>query len=157
MPQPQALTAEELEALLPYAMTDTQRLQINACITQGSQNKAAKFLGVNRRAIDKTIVRVKARAALKGWSPEHDLIHPVADPFITKGNSILYGRDGKPIIQWVKTTLDGRKLEQMIRDAIETMIHDVKGLSPYIPPPKFNNDDLMCVYPMGDPHFGMHA
>lgn len=154
MQQREPLTAAELEALLPYAQTETQRLQINACITQGSQNKAAKYLGVNRRGLDKTIDRVKRNAALQGWSPEHHLTNPVPSPFIAKGHSTLY-KDGKPLIQWVKTTLDDRKREQMMLEALEAIKEDLPRYEPIPFKQKPLLENLLNCYVITDYHMGM--
>jgi len=44
-----------------------------------------------------------------------------------------------------------------MRDFALSLAEDVKGRAPITDAPKSKDDDLMCVYPMGDPHFGMHA
>ena len=154
MPRRIALSKEALENLKPYAMTDTQHHYIDACIKLGSQNKAAKDLGVTRRCVDKVINRVRARAALQGWSPEHDLVHPVPSPFIAKGHSTLY-KDGKPLIQWVKTTLDDRKREQMMLEALEAMKEDLPRYEPIPYTEKPLLDNLLNCYVVTDYHMGM--
>jgi hypothetical protein len=45
----------------------------------------------------------------------------------------------------------------MVRAMVEAMTEEVKGKAPAIPAPKDSNADLLSVYPMGDPHFGMYA
>jgi hypothetical protein len=145
-----------LEALREWA-TVRQLEYIDAIEKFGSQGKAAKSLDVNRRSLERSLESLKARAATQGHSPEHDMIHVAPSPFKVKGVSTYYGEDGKPKGQWVKTQLDGDKHEQALRDFVEAMAQDIKGLAPITPSPCFFNDDLMCVYPMGDPHFGLHA
>jgi hypothetical protein len=81
----------------------------------------------------------------------------VPDGFRVKGVSTYYNKDGKPSGQWVKSTADSEQQEQIIRDFVTTLTKEVKGLSPLIPKPQDCTNDLMCVYPLGDPHFGLHA
>lgn len=144
------------DALRSFA-TVRQIEYIDAINLYGSHRKAAKKLGVNSRSIDKAIHSLKIRAALQGHAPEHDMTRTVPSPFVVKGISTYYNAEGKASGQWVKSQVDADKREQAIRDFIETMASDIKGLSPIIPAPKLSNDDLLCIYPMGDPHFGMHA
>jgi len=130
---------------------------IKAIKKHGSVRAAESALKTSRSAIQTSMKRLAKYAATKGHSPRHDMTRTVPSPFIVKGVSTYYDKEGKPSGQWVKSQIDAEQREQLMRDFIETMANDIKGLSPIIPPPKFNNDDLMSVYPMGDPHFGMHA
>jgi hypothetical protein len=130
---------------------------IDAVNLHGSNNKAANALNVASTSIGRALKLLKKRAALHGYSPDHDMTHIVPEPMVLRGTSTLYDADGKPKLQWVKTKLDDSKVEQMLRDLVEVMANDIKGLSPIVKPPKHSDSDLMCVYPMGDPHFGMYA
>lgn len=96
-------------------------------------------------------------AAIHGFSPEHGMTHTVPEPFLVKGVSTYYNADGEVSGQWVKSTLDQSKVEQMVRDFVEVVTSEAKGISPAVAPPKSTNADLLAVYPMGDPHFGMYA
>jgi len=136
--------------------TDRQIEYIDAVNLHGSNIKAAKALNVNRSSVDRSMIALKKKAALHGYAPDNDMVHITPDPFIVRGTSTLY-KDGVAKIQWVKTKLDESKLDQIIKDSIQSMIEGVRGLSAPIEKPKYSNDDLLCVYPMGDPHFGMKA
>lgn len=142
--------------LLSFA-TIKQLEILEAIKKHGTQGKAAKALGLSKSTIQTSLKRVKQKAAIRGWSPEHDMVRTVPDAFMVKGVSTYYNKDGKPSGQWVKSQIDADKREQIIRDFVETIAEDIKGLAPIVPPPALNVDDLLCVYPMGDPHFGMHA
>jgi hypothetical protein len=144
------------EGLKRYA-TQRQSEYIDAVNQLGSGKKAAKHFNVNPSAVDRAIQAVKKKAALQGFSPQHDMVRPVPEPFIVRGVSTYYDKDGKASGQWVKSKVDDQQVENMVRDFVEVMAESIKGLSPYIPPPQHNTDDLMCVYPQGDPHFGMYA
>jgi len=147
-----------LTALRQYAKTDRQLEILEAIISAGSHRKAAKLLGIHPRNIEKSIARVKAIASMQGWSPEHDLTHPVAPGQRLSGASTLYRRgEAEPVLQWVKSSRDDDAAQQILIDFANSLGESVKGLAPITPKPKDNNADLLCIYPMGDPHFGMYA
>jgi hypothetical protein len=146
-----------MQDLLQYCETERQAEILKAVIEYGSNNQASFKLGIARQTVDGAVKRVKRIAEIKGWSPEHDMTRPVPDSFIVRGVSTYYNKDGKASGQWVKSKLDDSKLDEVIRDFVESLAQDIKGLAPLTPAPKISNDSLMCVYPMGDPHFGMYA
>jgi len=144
------------EGLKQFA-SDTQAKYIDAVNEHGSNRQAAFALKVTPSTIDGAIQRLKRNAAMQGYSPEHDMNKIAPDPFRVRGVSTYYDKDGKPRGQWVKTQLDADKLEQLFKDFAQSLADGVKGLAPIEPAPKYTHDELMCVYPMGDPHFGMYA
>jgi hypothetical protein len=146
-----------MNELLQYCNTARQAEIIQAVIDEGSNTKASFKLGIARQTVDEVVNKVKRKAAIKGWSPDHDMIRPVPDAFVVRGVSTYYNAEGKASGQWVKSRLDDSKIEEVIRDFVESLAQDIKGLSPLTSAPTINNDSLMCVYPMGDPHFGMYA
>jgi hypothetical protein len=132
----------------------------------GSNIEAAKFLKLAICTLRSRIVIAKRRGigttnqqleVKQGWSPEHDLNNSVPHPMVLRGTSTLYGEDGKPRLQWVKTKLDDSKVEDAMATVIKTLAESVKGLSPVIAKPKHKDKDLLCAYVLGDPHFGMYA
>jgi hypothetical protein len=146
-----------LDYLMQFAETDRQKEVLEAVIREGSNNKASKSLGMHRRSVDDCILRLKRHAAMKGVAPEANMIHGVPDPFIVRGVSTYYNKDGKPAGQWVKSRIDDDRREELIKEFALTLAQDFKGLSPLIHPPENCTNDLLSVYPMGDPHFGMYA
>jgi hypothetical protein len=130
---------------------------IEAIEKHGGVVPASIALGINHSNVSRALARVKARAAQKGYAPEHDMRHPVPDGFKVKGVSTYYDEEGKPRGQWVKSSADEDRREQMLREFAQTMADGVKGLAPMVPAPAKASDDLLCVYPWGDPHFGMYA
>ncbi len=130
---------------------------IDAVNTHGSHGKAAKALNVCKGTVQRAVEGLKSRAAKQGYSPEHDMTRTVPDGYMVKGVSTYYNAEGKPSGQWVKSSVDANRQEQLIKEFITTLAQDIKGLAPITPVPENNNSDLMCVYPMGDPHFGLYA
>lgn len=130
---------------------------INAINTYGSVRSSAKKLGVTHQAVQCSVRALKRRAALQGYSPEHGLTKTVPSPFVVRGTSTLYDKDGAQKLQWVKTRLDDDLAEEAIRSFVEALASGVKGLSPHIAGPSHSTKDLIAVYPFGDPHFGLYA
>lgn len=137
--------------------TDTQKRYIDACLLHGSMTAAAKALSTNYNSVRGAIESAEKRAAVHGISAAHDMTHAVPSPFVVKGVSTLYGEDGAKKLQWVKSRLDGELVEDVIREFVEHLVADAKGLSRLIEPPKRASSDLLNVFPFGDPHFGMYA
>jgi hypothetical protein len=94
---------------------------------------------------------------MAGYSPAHGMTHTAPDPFVVKGVSTYYNKEGEVAGQWVKTKLDESKAVEVIKDFITSLVSDSRGLSPLVEAPQSSNADLLAVYPFGDPHFGMYA
>lgn len=137
--------------------TPNQAKIIDAVILHGSQRKAAKALGCAKSNVDQAIASATRKAALSGYAPEHDMQHPAPRPFSVKGVSTLYGADGKVLTQWVKTKLDESQAEEAIREFVDYLVQEARGLSPIVKTPSKSLDDLLAIYPFGDPHIGMYA
>lgn len=123
----------------------------------GSQRAAARSLKVTQRTVWSAMKRLKVRAALMGHSPEHDMTHTVPQGFTVRGVSTYYDEEGKPRGQWVKSAADDKQREEMLREFALSLGEEVKGLAKAVKPPVVSEADLMCVIPIGDPHFGMYA
>ena len=98
--------------------------------------------------------RTEARA---GWSPGHDMTHEVPAPFHVKGVSTYYSADGEVKGQWVKSQIDADSRGAALLDAIKTIAEPFKGAADPVTEPTVCMADLLTVYPMGDPHLGLHA
>lgn len=126
---------------------------IDAINKYGSLRKAAERLQISAGTIQTGIERLKRKAASRGYSPEHDMVHIAPDPFVVRGTSTLY-KDGVAKIQWVKTRLDDDQFQQMLLDAIEGFKDDIPRVSMLAPPPLGNGNILNC-YVITDYHMGM--
>jgi hypothetical protein len=145
------------DELLQFA-TEKQSLYLRTYKDCGSYEKAAKLLGVDPSTVRKSVASLKKKAISRGHSPQHDMTHIVPDGYSVKGVSTLYGDDGKPKCQWVKSSKDKTQLTlDALRYAVCEITSDVSGL--YKPSTLSSdcNDDLLCVYPIADAHMGMYA
>jgi hypothetical protein len=144
------------EKLKEYA-TPTQCKYIDAVNKHRSMREASRQLKVNFGTIRQSVESVKKKAALCGYAPAVGMVHPTTSPFIVKGVSTLYDEDGKQRAQWVKTKVDEYQVEENLKLLIADMTSEARGLSKIVPAPKIVEEDLLAVYPIGDPHFGMYA
>lgn len=142
------------EGLKDFAVTDRQKQILDAYLEHGSFRKAAVALGLQHSTVQDSIDRIRARAAKQGYSPEHDMTHIVPPPYVVKGHSTLYGEDGKPKLQWIKTGLDNDKYQALMLEAIEALKEDIPRVSIMNPPP-LGNADLLNCYVITDYHLGM--
>lgn len=129
---------------------------LDALEAHGSIRKAAKALGVAKNTIDSALASLRRKAALQGYSPDHDMTKTVPDGFKVKGVSTLY-KDGQPIAQWVKSTADQERQAELMRAAVAAMSEDVRGMAPLTAAPGLTHADLLAIYPLGDPHFGLYT
>lgn len=137
--------------------TPRQAEYIDAVIKHGSNNKAAKAMGISRRTLDKGMDRVRTMAALHGYSPAHDMTRAVPDTHVAKGVSTYYNKDGKVTGQWVKSSLDDEKLQAAKRAAMEALAEELPRVRPVAGPKRTLVADLCNLYTLTDSHVGMLA
>lgn len=135
-------------------MTEYNESRVKEAIASGATNAVmAEMLGVS----DRTMRRWKARLAVSGYSPEHQMTRQVPDPFMVKGTSQLYRRgEAEPVLEWVKTRVNPEKHREMLEAAYDAFFEDI----PQYSAASLKADtieNLMAVYPIGDAHIGMRA
>ncbi len=148
--------------LLQELGTLEQKVAVAAVLKHRNWKDAADELGVTRNSLQNRVGRLRRAAARRGFSPDHDMTEAAPEGFLVKGVSTYYQVDPEtgektPKGQWVKTKQIEQDKYDALCDAIQGLAENVKDKSEYIPPPETNNEDLLCIYPMGDPHIGMHA
>ena len=134
--------------------TERQQEYIDAVNEAGGYRAGAKLLQINHTTLFGGLRVVKAKAAAQGYSPDHDMVHVVPEPYVVRGHSTLYDADGKPKLQWVKTRLDDNKFQQMMLDAIEGLKDEIPRVSLTAAPP-LGKDNLLNCYVVTDYHLGM--
>lgn len=141
---------------LSYA-TQRQLDYIEAIEKHGSIHAAATALDLSPFTLERSLRALRQRAVQQGYSPEHDMIHTVPEGLSISGVSTLYTGDGQVSQQWVKSDKDKQKLAEQLLGYAETLADSVKGLAKPVQSPAPGRDDLMCIIPVGDPHFGMYS
>lgn len=120
--------------------------------------EAGRAAGSSPRAsiVEDIVEDARARqVARTSWDQHRD---PTAVPlgYHVRGVSQLLDADGKPRLTWQKTAIDAGHQHQAMLDAFATMSDRITPTK-LVAPPKAADDDLLAVYPMGDPHIGLHA
>ena len=134
--------------------TDKQWEYYTKSCELGSNRQAAKFFGVTATVVDVAIRSLKAKAAVSGYAPNHDMVRVVPDPFIVRGISTYYNAEGKASGQWVKSRIEDTKLQEMMRQSIDAMKEEIPRLTA-LPAPPLSNDNLLNCYVVTDYHLGM--
>lgn len=112
-----------------------------------------------RSARDEDLCKLFGRPRAWLRAQKREMLHKDAAPagFRVNGESILYDAKGDEIARWVKTSADKqRQLDALLAEAAAIAKPFAKSI-PRIASPTKVNADLLVVYPMGDPHIGMHA
>jgi hypothetical protein len=139
-----------------YQFATVRQLEyLEAVEKYGSNNKAAKALGINRRVLDKSIKGLKARAA-KQLATEHDYTKVVPDGYSIRGISQFVNSEGKIAGQWIKTGVDDAQREAAIKAAVEAMCEEITPVTE-TPKPLATYGNLCNVYTLTDSHVGMMA
>ena len=150
----------QVDPTLKQWATSAQARYIDAINETGSASAAARQLGLAKSTVIQAMINLKKRAAIKGWSPDHDMTRTVPDGFSVKGVSSYYGQNdaGETVLkgQWVKSRADDERREQIMRAAFEAMAVELPRLAP-IPAPTETYDQLCNLYTMTDCHVGMLA
>lgn len=127
--------------------------EIKAALTGRTVAQAAELLGMHERRL----YEHKARLARQGWSPDHDMTKTVPDGFHLKGTSTLYDEDGKPRLQWVKTSIDHERQMQLMQAYLAGFLAESDPLPEIDPPGCALDADIVPWFQIGDAHIGMLA
>lgn len=147
----------QIDPNLEQYCTPRQWEILRALEERGSERLAAAALGVDKGYVGQVKVAVLKKAAAFGYSPDHDMIHCAAPGFRVKGTSTLYDmQTGDARMQWVKTTVDKERQEEIQREIIEELCTGLPKLKP-TKQVRAGSDELLSVIPFGDPHFGMYS
>jgi hypothetical protein len=145
-------------ALAEYA-TPRQWELLEELAKHGSQRKAAAAGGQGGEGgeYSRAKTAVLKKAAMHGYAPDYDMIHPTAPGFRIRGTSTLYDmQTGAARIQWVKTRVDDEDIQTALEAAVEATKADITRATP-VAAPAHANGDLLAMYPVGDHHIGMLA
>src|SRR5271166_3000518 len=130
---------------------------VDALAAHGAQRAAARALG-----LDYTTFRNRLEVARrKGFEPQCQalIVGDKAAPgpgMALRGTSTLYGEDGTPKLQWVKTDKDAEKLFALQKAALAAMCAEIKPIAK-IAAPKRNIADLLTLITLTDCHVGALA
>lgn len=132
-----------------------QRQIIDAVNVAGTVTGGAKAIGVTRATAQSAIRRATLTAARAGYAPAHDMTHPVAPGFHARGVSTMYKADGTRGVQWVKSNVNREYEHEVLVEAMQRLAETFEARAKPVRAAKAHDRDLLAVYPMGDPHFGL--
>lgn len=159
--------------------TDREREYMDAVVQFGGVRSATAALGLaNHSVVSRAIRRAKNRyalhlcgltpegggapaedamAATKGWAPSFNLEQPVPEPFVVRGYSTYYDKDGEKRGQWVLARQDHQKYLEMVRETIKGFYRDSPPLPLPEPATADVDRDVIPWVQVGDGHLGMLA
>lgn len=143
------------EKLKEFA-TEIQARRIDLLNKHSTFCAAARAEGVHRKTFQTSIEQVKKKAALRGFSPDHDMTRTVPDGYQVKGVSTYYNAEGKPSGQWVKSSADELRRQEIIQATFDAMANDLPRVNKIVY--KGVPIQTLCnLYTMTDCHVGMLA
>ncbi len=155
----------DYEALRPWASAH-HRMLLDALKEHHTQRAVAEALGIDQRSVERSLAVLRQKAARQGYSPEHDMLKTAPDGFHMRGTSGYYrvrkndktgAYEHELRGQWVKNQIDQDHQIAKLLEALESATERFAGLAKPIPAPRDCADELLSIYPWGDPHVGMYA
>lgn len=146
-------------SLEQYCHTEKERAYTKAFEEHGPQwTMIAKMFDKKESTVRTTVGRVRARAAIQGFSPDDDMVHTAPATHVVKGVSTLYDDAGGVKQQWVKTDLKKQAIMESLRAMVDGMKEEIDPVAP-VPMNKSEetNEDLLNMYTIADTHLGMLA
>ncbi len=147
---------EAIDRKLVKFATQGQAKYIHAVNKYGSVVTAALALKVCAGTIDRGLQAVRAKAALQGYAPGH-FTSGVAPGYVQGKVTVQRAADGSVERTWERQSPEQAQMMERLKVFALELSEDIKGLAPISVAPKNEAKDLLCVYPWGDPHFGMYA
>jgi hypothetical protein len=140
-----------------YEFATVRQLEILEAIDKhGGQRPAARALGLNYGTVRDSYRQAQKRAALQGYSPEHDLTRPVAPGQMLRGASTLYRRgEVEPVLQWVKSSASQQAQEEIFRAAVDAFSEEIPRLGKLPAPTHATQSNLCNCYVITDYHLSM--
>lgn len=134
--------------------TERQRVFIEAVKRTGSMRSAAKELGVHNTVITGALRSARERAAAMGHAPGH--FNDGVAPGYRMGKVTVQRANGQVERVWERQHPD----QELAKRLFEARVRGLKDELPKAEPvaaPAHVLEDLLTVYPQGDPHCGLYA
>jgi len=138
--------------LIEFCTTDRQRHYFELLLKHGTCTAVATECGVHLSAVANVIQKVLERAARKGRAPGH-FTGGVAEGFTMGKVTVQRGPSGVERT-WERQHPDDHRRREAWEAISQGFRDDVVPLAPVVGP-TVCNDDLLTIYPQGDPHAGL--
>lgn len=139
--------------LIDYA-TPTQKKYAEAVIEHGSARAAAEALGVGKTSVTHAIATMKNEAARRGYAPGH-WEAGVAPGYRMGKVTVQRGPNGVERT-WERQSPDEAEAAARLLAMIAAAKEDLFPVQPLSTPLRCD-DDLITIYPVGDPHAGLYS
>lgn len=140
--------------LKDYA-TKRQWELIEAVIRHGSATAAAEAMGADLGNVCRAVRIVEQRAARQGFAPNH-FEQGVAPGYQMGKVTVQRNASGDVERTWERQSPEAAHLRETM-EAHALGVRDDIEPAPPTPPPETYDEDLLTVYPIGDPHCGLYA
>jgi hypothetical protein len=138
----------------PRWVTQTQIKYLEAVKEHGSQSAAARALGVHKNAVWEALDTYKKAAARRGIAPGH-FNDGTAPGFVMGKVTIQRGPGGVERV-WERQSPDAEAQAERLQAIKAGLLDRLEPVAP-LSAPDYTDDDLLTVYPQGDPHAGLYA
>jgi hypothetical protein len=145
----------KLDERLKAFATERQVEYIDAINLHGGASAAGRALGVNKSCIARAVNAVLKRAAREGFAPGH-FEHGVAPGFAMGKVTVQRAADGSVERTWERQSPDRAAVWDAMLAHVEAAKEEIGPVAP-LAPPGHCDEDLLTIYPQGDPHAGLYA
>lgn len=114
---------------------------LEAFARTGSYRAAAREVGVNKETLRRAVQDHEAKNG----------------EMVLKRRSTLTNAEGEVVLQWNIEEKQDEDLRRALQIMIDEMAQKVVPLRPIDRAPRYSSKDLLTVYPVGDPHFGLRT
>lgn len=142
------------------SLTPAQQAAVDAVEQYGSIAAAARATGKNERTFRRSFKRAQAllgRTEVDIPSPGGMTKHKIQDGQKLKGYSALFSSERGEVLRWVKANEDLDRQIEIIEQQVSAWAEELKGSVEPVEKPVRRAEELLTLYPMGDPHFGLYC
>ena len=148
------LTFVAPEDLKPDWATDVEWRAAEAVREHGSVRKAAEALGSGKSSVQEAADRYYKKAARLGHAPGH-FDDGVAPGYLMGKVTVQRGPGGVERV-WERQSPDAEAQAERLLAIRAALLEGLQPLKP-LAAPQHADEDLLTVYPQGDPHAGLYS
>lgn len=148
------LTFVAPDDLKPAWATDVQWRAAEAVKEHGTIRKAAEALGLGKSSVQEAADRYHKEAARRGHAPGH-FNDGVAPGYRMGKVTVQRGPNGVERV-WERQSPDAEAQAERLLAIKAALLEGLEPLKP-LAAPQHADDDLLTVYPQGDPHAGLYS
>ncbi len=145
------------EGAIPYGTPRQQEIANAVISNSGDGMVAAQQLGISYGRVTGSLSELHKRAASKGYNTSTGLAAPIPYDFAVTKVTQHVNADGSAGQSWVRAKPEESRKFDLLCEAMEAAAANWEGTAKRVPPPERTDEDIMVVYPIGDPHIGLYA